>query len=70
MLRDVPTMETLAAVELLRSHMPEFGGTRIIRRAVNLMKLQQPRGGRSSTRRCSDLGFADMLKTKTNDMST
>jgi xylulose-5-phosphate/fructose-6-phosphate phosphoketolase len=32
---DVPTLETLAAVELLRTHLPEL-------KVVNLMKLQPP----------------------------
>jgi xylulose-5-phosphate/fructose-6-phosphate phosphoketolase len=37
---DVPTLETLAAVELLRSHFPELK-VRVIN-VVNLMKLQPP----------------------------
>jgi xylulose-5-phosphate/fructose-6-phosphate phosphoketolase len=38
---DVPTLETLAAVDLLRQHLPELN-VRVVN-IVNLMKLQSPR---------------------------
>ena len=37
---DVPTLETLAAVELIREHLPELK-VRVVN-VVNLMKLQPP----------------------------
>ena len=53
---DVPTLETLAAVDLLRQHAPELK-VRVIN-VVNLMKLQPPESTRTASRimtstRCS-----------------
>ena len=53
---DVPTLETLAAVDLLRLHAPELK-VRVIN-VVNLMKLQPPKSTRTASRittstRCS-----------------
>ena len=52
---DVPTLETLAAVDLLRQHLPELK-VRVVN-VVNLMKLQPPqrtsaRPARRGLRRC------------------
>lgn len=55
---DVPTLETLAAVDLLRRHIPTLK-IRVIN-VVNLMKLQQPS---EHPHGLSDLDF-DMLFTK------
>jgi xylulose-5-phosphate/fructose-6-phosphate phosphoketolase len=55
---DVPTLETLAAVDLLRTHLPELK-VRVIN-VVDLMKLQPPREHKHGL---SDLDF-DTLFTK------